>query len=186
MHNVEFAKRVMKAAVEQKKTTWKRIQALMTGIIDEQPLENYPLSFNFSMMCSSLSSSNMDKRQFVYAMNKTGHKVIQTYYSPTQWKTDAPPEIIYDVFKAFKHHDCKGDKKALFANLNNGQPGNRILQKELINKNINFDAVHEKDADKKEDEQEGMQKVLGKNRKQKKYYDNPAPNWGPKPRATGK
>ena len=92
--------------------------------------------------------------------------------------------MVYDVFKAFKHQYCEGDEKKLFLNLKPNTPGNRILSKPLVNKNIKFG----KASDDAEEEDDGipMQTVLGKNKKQKKYYDNPEPNWGPKPRATGK
>ena len=74
----------------------------------------------------------------------------------------------------------------MFANLNPNTPGNRILSKPLVNKNIKFATVSDVEGEGKEDDNIPMQKVLGKNKKQKKYYDNPEPNWGPKPRATGK
>lgn len=28
--------------------------------------------------------------------------INQTYYNPVLWKTNAPPEVVYDVIKAFK------------------------------------------------------------------------------------
>lgn len=84
IHNVEFAQRVLKTVKEQKEVklgTSPRIKALMTGIIDEQPLEHIPLSFNYNSVCSSIKTANPEKSRFVYALNKLGYKAIQTYYS---------------------------------------------------------------------------------------------------------
>jgi tRNA G26 N,N-dimethylase Trm1 len=56
--------------------TTKRIQSLLTGIIDERPLQNIPLSFDIAFICSSIKSYVPDKRDFVYAMKKLGYNVI--------------------------------------------------------------------------------------------------------------
>ena len=53
----------------------------MTGIIDEQPLEHIPLSFNYNSVCSSIKTMNPEKSRFIYALNKLGYKATQTYYS---------------------------------------------------------------------------------------------------------
>ena len=152
--------------------TTKRIQAILTGIIDEEPLSHIPLNYDIAFICSSIKSHNPEKRNLIYAFQKLGYKCIQTYYNPKYWKIDAPPEIIYDVFKAYK----KSSGHELLANLKEGTPGYRIFSKPMINENYEFD--HTKAT--KED------MTPSKKKKQKKYYDNPAPNWGPKPRATGK
>jgi hypothetical protein len=51
----------------------------------------------------------------------------------------------------------------------------------MINDKVDFDYTLAKDEPMGD-----LPKVLAKRPKQKKYYDNPEPNWGPKPRATGK
>ena len=76
----------------------------------------------------------------------------------------------------------KEDKKKILANLKEGTPGYRIIEKpQSITETINFDYKEAKVENPAE-----LQKLVGGKRKQKKYYDNPEPNWGPKPRATGK
>jgi len=79
--------------------TSKRIQAILTGIIDEEPLQHIPLNYDLDFICSSVKSPNPGKSQFAYAMSQLGYKCVQTYYSPKLWKTDAPPDAIYDVVK---------------------------------------------------------------------------------------
>mgnify|MGYP000940867795 CR=1 FL=1 len=107
--------------------TTKRIQSILTGIIDEFPLQNVPLNFDTAFICSSIKSHVPDKRNFVYAMKKLGYNAIQTYYNPKYWKTDAPPEVLYDVFKAYKIEMCGGDKEKIMANLKDGTVGWRIF-----------------------------------------------------------
>ncbi len=68
-----------------------------------------------------------------------GYKAIQTYYNAKQWKTNAPPEVLYDLFKAFKIHLNKDDPSKILANLNEGTTGWRIFQKPIENKDISFD-----------------------------------------------
>jgi len=68
-------------------------------------------------------------------------------------------------------------------NLSKTSPSYRILEKEsTLEKTISFDY---KKAMEEKPEGSDLPKILGSKRKQKKYYENPEPNWGPKPRATG-
>ena len=34
----------------------------------------------------------------MFAINQYGYKAVQTYYNSKLWKTNAPPEILYDIF----------------------------------------------------------------------------------------
>ena len=134
IHDASFAKRLLKvvrAQQEVKLKTSKRIQAILTGIIDEEPLEHIPLNIDLDFLCSSIKCVNPGKSEFIYAMNQLGYKARQTYYSPKLWKTDAPPEVIYDIVKSYKHKMYKGDKTQILANLKEGTPGYRIIEKPL-------------------------------------------------------
>mmetsp|Transcript_14412 Transcript_14412/g.24569 ORF Transcript_14412/g.24569 Transcript_14412/m.24569 type:complete len:126 (+) Transcript_14412:1339-1716(+) len=123
---------------------------------------------------------NPDKREFVFALSQLGYKAVQTYYNSDNWKTDAPPEVIYEVLRAYKHQACAGDSEKMLANVKERSAGFRILTKESkLEGKLDFD--YKKAAG--ENKETGL---VGMKRKQKKYYDNPEPNWGPKPRATGK
>ena len=74
----------------------------MGGIIDEEYLAHKPLSFDFQVICSNLKVVNPTKAQVIAAFRSLDYMVNQTYYSPTLWKTNAPPEVVYDIFKQFK------------------------------------------------------------------------------------
>lgn len=67
------------------------------------------------------------------------------------------------------------------ANLSEGTIGWRIFQKPQINDKVDFSFTKQK-----EEERDPTITILGKKNRQKKYFVNPQPNWGPKPRATGK
>jgi len=154
--------------------TKQRILAILTGVVDEDPVKNIPLNYDFNFLCSTIKVPNPDKREFVYALNKLGYKAVQTYYNADNWKIEAPPRVIYDVLKAYKEMKFEGNKEKMLANLSKTSPGYKIMQKESsLADQISFDFKDEK----------GEGKMVGQKRKQKKYYSNPEPNWGPKARA---
>ena len=76
-------------------------------------------------------------------------------------------------------------------NIKEDSPGHRILMKESkIEGNIDFDwkSAVDKEAEENKDgsnEKTQLKNLLGKRGKQRKYFENPQPNWGPKPKATG-
>lgn len=52
---------------------------------------------------------------------------MQTYYNSKLWKTNAPPEILYDIFKSYKYNLFKNDKEKVINNLNKTTAGYRIF-----------------------------------------------------------
>lgn len=114
-------------------------------------------------------------------MSQYGYKAVQTYYDATLWKTNAPPEVLYDLFKAHKIQTNKEDESKVFVNLAKGTPGDRIFNKPLLRTDIDFDV--QKAKEKNEDNPD-MKKLLG-TKKQHKYFVPTEPNWGPKARAMG-
>lgn len=107
--------------------TKQRIQAILTGIIDEEPLQHIPLNYDINFISSSLRMQNPSKKEFMYAMNQLGYKAVQTYYNSKLWKTDAPPDVLYDLFKAHKHWQFKNDQAKILANLSEKSAGFRIF-----------------------------------------------------------
>lgn len=96
-----------------------------------------------------------------------GYKVTQTYYDPKLWKTDASPEVVYDIIKAFKKEWCEKEKQDLFLNVHESSPMHLILSKPLeIKPDFNMEKLEQ-------------------NKKLRKYFVAPEANWGPKARATG-
>ena len=72
-------------------------------------------------------------------MNQLGYKAVQTYYSSKLWKTNAPPEVIYDIFKAYKIKLYKNDESKILANLSKTTAGYRIFNKPLLHPELSFD-----------------------------------------------
>ena len=101
IHNVEFVQRLLKSvsSVDCKLKTAPRIKGILGGVIDEQQLEDRPLSYHFNQVSSNLKCINPTKLEVIAAFLSLNYKIGQTYYDPDLWKTDAPPEAVYDIFK---------------------------------------------------------------------------------------
>ena len=61
---------------DMKLGTTKRIQAILTGIIDEEPLQDFPLNYDVEYLCANLKAVNPGKGPFMYAMNQLGYKAV--------------------------------------------------------------------------------------------------------------
>jgi len=66
------------------------------------------------------------------------YKGVQTYYNANLWKTDAPPEVIYDLIKSHKKENCEKEKLDFFLNINKNSPMLEILNRPIVHK-PNFD-----------------------------------------------
>ena len=58
-----------------------------------------PLSYDFQTIQSTLKMQNLKRSELIAAFKSLDFKVSQSYYDPVLYKTDAPPEVIYDIFK---------------------------------------------------------------------------------------
>ena len=121
-----------------------------------------------SQVCSNLKVANPTKAQLIAGFKSLNYKAVQTYYDPNLWKTNAPPEVWYDIFKSFKKHHYEQD---YMHNVGENSVAHKILTREI---------VHEPsfEVDKAQSKEEN------KNLK-RKYFTATEPNWGPKARATG-
>ena len=81
--------------------TSKRIQAILTSIIDEDVVAHNPLSYDVSHIASILKTENPPKAKLIAAFRSLGYLAAQTYYTPKLYTTNAPPEVLYDIFKAY-------------------------------------------------------------------------------------
>lgn len=134
IHDVEFAKRLLAStrlnADKQNGhpvKTSQRIQAILAAVIDEDLLRDVPLSYEFSHIVSTFKVSNPRKNQLMAAFNSLGYLITQTYYEPKLFKTNAPPEVVYDIFKAWKHEVYGGDREKLLRNLQENSLAWRLL-----------------------------------------------------------
>lgn len=72
---------------------------MLGGIIDEEYLGHRPLSYDFTKVSKDIGSLNPSKKEIIAGFRSLDYMVNQTYYNPDLWKTNAPPEIVYDIFK---------------------------------------------------------------------------------------
>jgi len=57
------------------------------------------------------------------------YELIQTYYDSTLYKTNASPEVIYDILKQWKIKNAKNDKNAILKNINKQSPAYAMFEK---------------------------------------------------------
>lgn len=178
IHNTNFVQELL-ATVQQQETrdaftTHKRLEAFLSSIVSESTLGQIPLNYDLANVCSHIKVETPRKNEMEHAFKSLGFNLTQTYYDPKLYKTDAPPETVYDIFKAFKK--AQGDENYM-RGAKEGNLAHRFLSKEIVAKPkiLQGDALVEENKGKKRDE------------KQKhKFYVVQEANWGPKPRATGK
>ncbi len=97
--------------------------------------------------------------------------VTQTYYDPKLYKTNAPPEVIYDIVKAYKKQLCEKEGTEYMLNIHEESPMRKILAKPIEHQpNFSVEQVAVANNNKK---------LL------RKYFTPSEANWGPKARATG-
>ncbi len=137
IHNIDFVKAMHEQAgkEESKKFgTVGRIKGILGGIIDEECLAHKPLSFDLAQICSNLKTKNPTKNEVIAGIRSLNFKGVQTYYNPNLWKTDAPPEVIYDMIKSHKKEQCDKDKSDFFLNIHKTSPMLEILNRPIVHK----------------------------------------------------
>lgn len=126
-------------------------------------------------VCSTIRAQNPEKKKVHAAFASLGFKLSQTYYNGDLWKTDAPPEAVYDIFKKWKQLITPDQ---YMDNIATTSPARTILEKERTLE-ADFDYRVPTEGEK------GDEAKAGKKRLMRKYFVPSEPNWGPKPRATG-
>ena len=147
--------------------THSRITKTLEAIKNEMSLGNYPLSMDYDRLISEIKAESISKKLIHSAFRSLGYGLVQTYYKPNLFKTNAPHKVVYDIFKAWKKKCFEGKNKELTDKWSG-------VALEILSKPI------EKEPDF-EYEQEKVEEDLKKNHV--KYTNNP-PNWGPGHRAT--
>ena len=157
-----------------------RLNGILGGILDEEPLQEQPLSFNLADVCSNIRAFNPQKEKIHSAFSSLGFKLCQTYYDGDLWKTDAPPDAVYDIFKKWKM-DSTPDH--YLDNVPKTGPAKATLEKPRKYE-ADFDFRPPKKVAGEDGDESGVAQLVGKKR-QGKYFVPTEANWGPKPRATG-
>jgi len=80
---------------------------LLKNIEDEEWVSHKPLSYNLEQIFKQLGCTRTPpKREIIAGFRSLGFNACQTYYDPRLWKTNAPPQIVYDVVKSYKRQHC--------------------------------------------------------------------------------
>lgn len=127
---------------------------------------NYPLSFEYDRAVSEVKAESIPKKAIYSAFKSLGYDLVQCYYRPSLYKTNAPFTVVYDIFKAWKEKKLEGTGKSI----TDKATGNAL--------NINSKPIqHRPDFDFEADK---IKKHLKENKV--RYTDTPA-FWGPGSRA---
>ncbi|CAI2364103.1 unnamed protein product [Moneuplotes crassus] len=168
IHDSEFIEFLLKRSDDWKHlATYERIKKTIKGIQKEMEIGNYPLSMNYNQICSRIRASSIAKKHIYAAFYSLGYNIVQTYYNPYLYKTDAPHKTVYDIFKAWKVKSLEGTKRSLLDNCSN-------IAKVILNKPLEINPDFEYNLSQ-------IEADLKKNRV--RYSRNP-PGWGPGTRAT--
>ena len=158
-----------------------RVEALLT--LSKEELET-PLFMHLPSMCKVLRTSVPPAASIRHAISRKGFRVSQSHTDPQAIKSDAPPELVWDILKLWvekngssigqKNKVKEGDKDYS----SRASAGEQILKKkaELV-------TVNDVDFTVKKDRFVRKGQII---RPPSRYPQNPEPNWGPKARATGK
>lgn len=147
--------------------TYKRIKTTLTAIKQEMSIGNYPLSLDFDRLISEVKAESLSKKQIYSSFKSLGYDLAQTYYRPSLFKTNAPHQVVYDIFKSWKIQwaEQKGkDPKEKCS----GTALNILSKPVTVTPDFGFEA----------------DKIKSDLKKNKVKYTNNPPNWGPGTKAT--
>lgn len=82
--------------------THKRIKTTLEAVNQEISIGNYPLSLDFDRLISEVKAESISRKAIYSAFKSINYDLVQTYYKPHLYKTNAPHTVVYDVFKAWK------------------------------------------------------------------------------------
>ena len=148
-------------------TTTGRIKAEIMKALGE--VENTPLFWSLSSICKTLRCIAPSLTKVQTALINAGYKVSQSATNPDSIKTNAPVEVIWDIFRKWTSLNPANRSKKLV----NG-PGAKIL---MMKTNIVVDF------------ETGSSEVKANRKRERvgvtRYQMNPEKYWGPKSRAIG-
>ena len=148
-------------------TTGRRIKAEIIKALGE--VENTPLFWSLSSICKTLRCIAPSLTKVQTALINAGYKVSQSATNPDSIKTDAPAEVMWDIFREWTILSPVNRRKKLV-----NFPGAKILMKKTK-------IVVDFKTGSSEVKANRKRERLGVTR----YQMNPEKFWGPKSRAAG-
>ncbi|GIX70473.1 hypothetical protein CDAR_280601 [Caerostris darwini] len=163
LHNKEFIQNTVDMLNEEIELygTSKRMLGMLNVVLEE--LEDCPLFYKVEQLSSIVHVKSPSSNEIRSAILNAGYQVSISHALPTSLKTDAPPEIIWDIMRAW-------------ANL---YPGKKTFElepsKTIMSKKSSIEVSFELHPNA--EPQSRCNNLL-------RFQINPTPNWGPKCRAT--
>lgn len=170
IHDREFVNSLLESVKNWKHLkTHKRIKETLQAIQLEMTIGNYPLSYDFDRLIWEIKWESISRKAIFSAFKSLNYQLVQTYYKPQLYKTNASPRAVYDIFKAWKQKKIEGTKRSLTSKWS----GSALT---ILAKPIEFIPDFEYQP-------EEIDQILKDSKI--KYNSNP-PNWGPGSRAKNK
>lgn len=167
IHDIDFIDALLTRVEDWKHLgTFKRIKTTLDAIKKEMSIGNYPLNLEFEKIASDIRSESISKQQIFSAFKSLNFDLVQSYYKPSLYKTNAPNIAIYDVFKAWKEKCCEGKDKEITDKCHG-------VALSILSKPIQFRPDFEFEA----------AEIKSELKQNKVRYNHNPPNWGPGNRA---
>ncbi|CAG8494843.1 11033_t:CDS:10 [Ambispora leptoticha] len=167
LHDKEFVRRILEHVKESNTENYKthpRMLGMLTVVSEEI---DSPFYYILSSLAATVHSTNPSLKQFCSAILNKGYKFSASHAAAGSLKTDAPPEVIWDIVRSWvKLHPVN------YNNIAANAPGRKILGNPP---SFEADFTFHKDADPP------SRKI-----KLMRFQMNPQKNWGPKARASSK
>lgn len=162
IHNKDFVANLLEH-IDEDYGTYERLRGMLSVIHEET--EDAPLYWTLGRLTRVLKCNSMKLRDLYSAIANAGFDVSSSHCDPLSIKTNAPPKVIWDIFRAWiKHHPV------VMKNIPEGAPARAILSacNEL---DVDFTRHHD------------VYNTVSRMQKLTRYQVNPTAHWGPKPRA---
>jgi tRNA (guanine26-N2/guanine27-N2)-dimethyltransferase len=121
LHNKEFVCRMLGHVAHNHALfgTWERMVGMLVMIYEER---DDPLYYVLPRMCGILHCSNPPFAKFVSGLLSTGYKVSQSHAYQQAIKTNAPPQVVWDILRQW----CKLEPPSS-KNISQTSPAYKIL-----------------------------------------------------------
>lgn len=167
IHDIKFVKEIVQRVENEKGPfepgTKTRIHGMLTAVSEELP--DVPLFYRLPDLCEALHCASPRLPAVKAALINAGYRVSHFHKDPDALKTNAPPNVLWDVLRCWVKDHPVNPKRL--------QPGS--LAHTLLSKEPELRADF------------SLPKELRPRavKKAKRFAPNPEDHWGPKRRATG-
>ncbi|CAM9717541.1 unnamed protein product [Chrysoparadoxa australica] len=163
IHDITWLKQLLKRIQRSPECYSTSPRMLGTLTLVNEELQDVPLYYLLPDLCATLHCTSPRSKEFMGALMNAGYRASQVHKEPGGIKTDAPPEVIWDIMRCWcKKHPVSARR------LVEGSAAKLILAKEP---QLTASFV--------------VPSALRNRKEVMRYPQNPEPSWGPKKRAKG-